>query len=228
MEKYAIIVAGGKGSRMGGTTPKQFLELKGKPLLWYSINAFLDAFIDLQVILVLPKEHMGTGASIIATVKDPPRVQMITGGSTRFHSVKNGLHKINTESVIFVHDGVRCLVTPDLIHSCYELTLKKGNAVPAVAATDSIRIATSNGNKQADRNSILFVQTPQTFLSGIIKPAFEQEYNEAFTDEATVVENTGVKINLAEGDASNIKITRPIDLLIAERILELRVVSREL
>jgi 2-C-methyl-D-erythritol 4-phosphate cytidylyltransferase len=225
MEKYAVIVAGGMGSRMGTSIPKQFLELKGKPLLFYSINAFLDAFSDLEVILVLPQQHMDTGAAMIAAVKDPRRVQLATGGATRFHSVKNGLDKVNQESVVFVHDGVRCLVTPELIHRCYELTLKKGNAIPAIAATDSIRIVTGNENEQADRNSIRIIQTPQTFLSGIIKTAFEQEYNEAFTDEATVVENTGIKINLAEGDTSNIKITHPIDLMIAEKILELRVLS---
>ena len=228
MEKYAVIVAGGTGSRMGTSIPKQFLELKGKPLIWYTINAFLDAFSDLQVIIVLPQEHMDTGAAIITTVMDPHRVQLATGGATRFHSVKNGLDKVNKESLVFVHDGVRCLVTAELIHRCYELTLKKGNAIPAIAATDSIRIVTGNENEQVDRTRIRIIQTPQTFLSGIIKNAFEQEYNEIFTDEATVVENTGIKINLIEGDTSNIKITHPIDLMIAEEILELRIKSYEL
>jgi 2-C-methyl-D-erythritol 4-phosphate cytidylyltransferase len=226
MEKYAVIVAGGTGSRMQAAIPKQFLLVKGKAVLWYTLTAFLNAFDDLQIILVLPQQHIETGASIAGSTNESHRIRITTGGETRFQSVKNGLKFIEKQSIVFVHDGVRCLVTPGLIRSCYASALKNGNAIPAVAVTDSIRIETDGENKLVDRNSIRIIQTPQTFLSSIIKRAFEQEYNESFTDEATVVEHSGIRINMVEGDVFNIKITRPIDLVIAEKILEERSLLR--
>jgi 2-C-methyl-D-erythritol 4-phosphate cytidylyltransferase len=222
MEKYAVIVAAGAGLRMGNSVPKQFLPLRGKPVLWHTLTAFLDAFSDLEIILILPEQHMETGRSIIQSTYDPNRIWMAPGGETRFHSVKNGLDHIRKQSIVFVHDGVRCLVTPALIRNCYESAVDKGNAVPAISAVDSIRIQTANGNELADRNHIRIIQTPQTFFSEVIKTAFEQDYNEAFTDEATVLEKLGIKINLIEGEAMNIKITKPVDLLVAEKILEER------
>lgn len=222
MEKYAVIVAGGSGLRMGTTIPKQFLPLHGKPVLWHTITAFLDSFSDMQIILVLPEEHTDTGLSIIRSTYDPDRIWITTGGETRFHSVKNGLEHIRRQAVVFVHDGVRCLVTPDLIRECYAAAIEDGNAVPAIAAVDTIRIETVNGNELIDRARVRIIQTPQTFYSDLIKAAFEQDYSESFTDEAAVVEKLGVKINLIEGEATNIKITRPVDLVIAEKILEER------
>ena len=225
MEKYAVIVAGGSGLRMGTTIPKQFLQLRGKPVLWYTLTAFLDSFPDMQIILVLAEEYTETGLAIIRSTNDPSRVWVTTGGETRFHSVKNGLDHIRKQAVVFVHDGVRCLITPELIRACYEAAIENGNAVPAVTAVDSIRIDTVNGNEPVDRSRIRIVQTPQTFYSDLIKAAFEQDYNEYFTDEASVVEQLGVKINLVEGEATNIKITQPLDLLIAEKVLEERAMS---
>lgn len=222
MEKYAVIVAGGSGLRMGTTIPKQFLLLRGKPVLWYSLTAFLDAFEDMQIILVLPEQHIETGRDILRSTRDPDRIWMTVGGETRFHSVKNGLKHIQKHSIVFVHDGVRCLLTPGLIRRCFAAAVDKGNAIPATQAVDSVRMETVGGNKQVDRNKIRLIQTPQTFYSDIIKTAFEQDFHESFTDEASVVENLGVKINLIEGESSNIKITRPIDLLIAEKLLEER------
>jgi 2-C-methyl-D-erythritol 4-phosphate cytidylyltransferase len=222
MEKYAVIVAGGTGVRMSTSMPKQFLLLNNKPVLWHTLAAFLTAFSDMQIILVLPQQYIETGEAIILSTCDPQRIQITTGGETRFHSVKNGLDCIQKESFVFVHDGVRCLVTAELIRSCYEVALAKGNAVPAIKASDSIRIESANGNQLIDRDTVRIIQTPQTFLSSIIKPAFEQVYNNAFTDEAIVVEKTGVKINLIEGESTNIKITRPLDMMIAEKILEER------
>jgi 2-C-methyl-D-erythritol 4-phosphate cytidylyltransferase len=221
MYKYAIIVAGGSGLRMGNNIPKQFLLLKGKPVLWHTIKAFTDAYADVEIILVLPQNHVEAGESFI---KEFPshKINVTTGGETRFHSVKNGLQFIKEKSVVFVHDGVRCLITPKLIRQCYEATMEKGNAVPAIAATDTIRLETSSGNEQVDRNKIRIIQTPQTFLSNLLINAFSQKYNSSFTDEANVVENTGVKINLVHGELSNIKITKPVDLLIAEKIAEER------
>ncbi len=222
MEKYAVIVAGGSGLRMGTTIPKQFLRVREHPVLWYTLTAFLDAFPDLQIILVLPEQHIGVGQEILRSTYDPDRIWMTVGGETRFHSVRNGLQHIHKHSIVFVHDGVRCLLTPELIRKCYQAAVDKGNAIPAITAVDTIRIETFNGNEQIDRNKVRIIQTPQTFFSEIIKSAFEQDYHETFTDEASVVEKLGVKINLIEGESSNIKITRPLDLLIAEKILEER------
>jgi len=219
MHKYAIIVAGGSGTRMGGDLPKQFQLLKGRSILWHTMKAFTEAYDDVQIILVLPENYMDRGEQIVKEFTSH-RIRITTGGTTRFQSVKNGLQLVDAHSIVFVHDAVRCLVSPQLIHLCAETALEKGNAIPAIAVTDTIRMITTSGNEQIDRNRLRIIQTPQTFFSNIIKPAFDQAYQESFTDEATVVEKTGVKIKLVEGEATNIKITRPGDLLIAVRILE--------
>lgn len=220
MKKFAVIVAGGSGTRMGNVTPKQFLLLKGKPVLWYTMDSFLRAYEDLHIILVLPKDHLKKGEKIINQLDAEGRVTMVEGGNTRFESVKEGLKKVEADSVVFVHDGVRCLISVPLIRRCYNQAIEKGSAVPAVAATDSIRIIKNGTHYISDRQQVRIIQTPQTFLSDIILPAFEQAYNDAFTDEATVVEAFGTAVYLTEGEYDNIKITRPIDLLIAERIIE--------
>lgn len=222
MKKYAVIVAGGSGMRMGTAVPKQFLELRGNPVLWYTINTFLESYTDLEVILVLPETHLETGLEIIRDSVDPDRVWMTVGGATRFHSVKNGLDHIHQHSIVMVHDGVRCLITTELVKRCVEEAMAYGNAIPAISAVDSIRIETIGGNEMIDRNKVRIIQTPQTFYSDLIKAAFEQDYEEGFTDEASVVERLQVKIHLVEGETTNLKITRPIDLLIAEKILEER------
>ena len=222
MKKYAVIVAGGSGLRMGTSVPKQFLLLREKPVLWYTLTSFLNSYPDLEIILVLHKDHIETGLEIIRSTSAPRRIAITEGGETRFHSVQNGLKHINQHSVVFVHDGVRCLITPALIRNCYEETIKNGNAVPAITAVDTVRIESASGNEQIDRNKVRIIQTPQTFFSDIIKAAFDQDFDDSFTDEASVVERLGVKINLVEGDTSNIKITTPVDLLIAEKVLEER------
>lgn len=220
MNKYAVIVAGGAGIRMGADIPKQFLLLKDKPVLHYTLQAFLDAYDDLQAILVLPDEHVARGEEIVQQTTSPGRVQIAKGGETRFHSVQNGLRLVRQPSVVFVHDGVRCLVSRKLIKDCFGHAVLEGNAVPAVAATESIRIDEYGSNYVIDRNKVRIIQTPQTFHADVLLEAFKQEYNPAFTDEATVVEAAGHKIFLVEGDYNNIKITRPLDLCIAEKLLE--------
>lgn len=224
MNKYAIIVAGGSGTRMGANLPKQFMLLKGKPVLYYTIKAFIEAYEDLQVILVLPADYMDIGKQIVAYF-DKDRISITAGGDTRFQSVKNGLALAEEESIIFVHDGVRCLVSKELIHRCYQKAVETGTAIPAIASKDSTRLLSKEGSEAFDRNKVMLVQTPQTFQSKILLPAFETGYKNEFTDEATVVEAHGMKVSLVEGEENNIKITRPGDLLIAERILGGRVHS---
>ena len=220
MKKYAIIVAGGIGNRMGQNIPKQFLLLNDKPVLYYTLKTFLEAFPDLHIILVLPDVYTDMGKEIVDGYFDYTRIQITAGGETRFHSVQNGLQLVQEESIVFVHDGVRCLVTKDLIHRCYQSALEAGSAVPVLPVKESIRLLIENDSEPLDRNAIVTVQTPQTFHSKILLPAFEIDFKERFTDEATVVEAFGLKVKLIEGEENNIKITRPMDMLLAERILQ--------
>ena len=222
MKKYAVIVAGGSGQRMRTDMPKQFLLLQQKPLLWYTLHIFLTTFDDLQIILVLPKNNIEEGEKICKDLGAEKRVVITEGGITRFHSVQKGLPYITEPSIVFVHDGVRCLVSKELICRCYDQALEKGSAIPAVAATDSIRIINEKDHTVADRNHVRIIQTPQTFRSEILLPAFNTQYKDSFTDEATVVEASGEKVFLIDGEYENIKITRPADLLIAEQILASR------
>ena len=219
MKKYAVIVAAGSGSRMNSEVPKQFMLLKNKPLLFYALNTFLQAYNDLEVILVLPAEHMSKGQEIIDGFFDNSRVKICEGGRTRFHSVQNGLSMIESESIVFVHDGVRCLISAELIHRCYKAAVEFGTAVPVVDVNDSIRIITEEGNEPVDRNMIKVVQTPQAFHSKILLAAYNIDYKEKFTDEASVVEACGLKIHLVKGEENNIKITRPTDLSLAATLL---------
>lgn len=219
MKKYVIVVAGGSGTRMGTSLPKQFMLLRDKPVLYYTLKVFLEAYDDLEIVLVLPVDYTDMGQEIIDAFFDKERIRITAGGDTRFQSVKNGLSLIDEESIIFVHDGVRCLVTKELIQRCYLQAVETGTAIPAVPSKDSIRLITEEGNEAFDRNKVMLVQTPQTFHSKILLPAFQIDYKDKFTDEATVVEAYGMKVSLVEGEVNNIKITRPVDLLIAESIL---------
>jgi 2-C-methyl-D-erythritol 4-phosphate cytidylyltransferase len=222
MLKYAIIVAGGSGTRMGGNLPKQFLLLNKKPVLYYTIRTFLQAFDDLEVILVLPQAYMDMGQEMVNAWFKKGRIRITQGGDTRFQSVKNGLHLVGEESIIFVHDGVRCLLSTSLIHACYDKAMETGSAIPVVASKDSVRLITAEGNEVADRSKVMLVQTPQTFLSKILIPAFDVDYDDKFTDEAIVVEASGQKVSLVQGEETNIKITTPLDLVIAENLLAKR------
>jgi 2-C-methyl-D-erythritol 4-phosphate cytidylyltransferase len=219
MKKYAIIVAGGTGKRMQNDIPKQFLLINNKPVLFYTLNVFLKTFNDLQIILVLPVEFMSMGREIIDGYFNNERIIITAGGDTRFQSVKNGLQLVVEESIVFVHDGVRCLLSPDLIKRCYDQAIETGSAIPAIAIKDSVRIITDEGNEALDRSSIKCIQTPQTFHSKILLPAFNIDYKDKFTDEATVVEAYGLKVFLIEGEENNIKITRPVDMLVAEKLI---------
>ena len=221
MKKIAVIVAGGTGTRMGTDIPKQFLLLHHQPVLQHAIAAFTNAFTDIAIVVVLPAQHISAGMKI-AEQFTSHTITCIEGGSTRFYSVKNGLAHVPPHSVVFVHDAVRCLLTTELIHACYNQALDKGSAIPAVIATDSIRIVNGNSSRTADRNNIRLVLPPQTFKSELLLEAFSQEYQDSFTDEATVVEALGKEVFLIDGDYNNIKITRPLDMILAEKILETR------
>jgi len=219
LKKIAVIVAGGTGTRMNNSVPKQFLLLKNKPVLFYTINTFLEAYDDMQIVLVLPEEHVAAGQEIIDAFFDYSRIKITIGGRTRFHSVQNGLALIEEESIVFVHDAVRCLVTTALIKRCYDTAMEYGSAIPVIDSKDSVRIVTGNDNAAIERSSVKLVQTPQTFHSKILLPAFNIDYKDKFTDEATVVEAFGLKVQLVEGEEDNIKITKPADLIVAEQIL---------
>lgn len=220
MKKKAIIVAAGNGSRMQSVIPKQFLLIAGKPLLYYTIQSFINAFEDIEIILVLPAAHITKGMEIIDGYFDAEKFIVCEGGPTRFESVKNGLAYIREDCIVFMHDGVRCLVSSDLIQRCYETALTEGTAIPAIACKDSIRIINDEGNEHISREKIRLIQTPQAFHSKIILPAYEIDYKPWFTDEASVVESYGLKIKLINGEDNNIKITTPSDFLFASFILE--------
>ena len=219
MKKFAVIVAGGTGSRMNHTTPKQFLLLQGKPVLYYTIHSFLQAYDDLHIILVLPEEHVAAGQEIIDAFFDYSRIQITIGGRTRFHSVQNGLQFVNEEAIVFVHDAVRCMVSVDLIKRCYDAAMETGSAIPVIDCKDSVRIMIEDRNEALERSHVKLVQTPQTFHSKILLPAYQIDYKDKFTDEATVVEAFGLKVKLVDGEENNFKITRPVDLVMAEHLL---------
>ncbi|MCB9045875.1 MAG: 2-C-methyl-D-erythritol 4-phosphate cytidylyltransferase [Chitinophagales bacterium] len=220
MDKYAVIVAGGKGVRMGNALPKQFLPLAGKPVLYYTIKAFADAYEDMKLILVLPADQLSYTQMVLQAFPERIDIAIVTGGLTRFHSVQNGLKEVPADSVVFVHDGVRPMVSPALIKACYEQAVTKGSAIPAIPVSDSMRQVEGDKSKPVDRQYMRSIQTPQTFLSEMLLPAFEQEYSEAFTDEATVVEAYGKQVYLINGERSNIKLTTPEDMLYAELMLK--------
>lgn len=219
-QKIAIVVAGGSGQRMGTSLPKQFLELGGKPVLLHAIMAFYQAYDDMKVVLVLPDAHRAYAERELRLSDHFPQLTVVPGGETRFHSVKNGLAEVKGPSVVFVHDGVRPLASTSLIHRCYEAALEHGSAIPAIDLKDSIRELRADGNAAADRSRFKIIQTPQTFLSDVLLPAFDLPYDSLFTDEATVVERLGHKVHLVQGEERNLKITRPEDLVIAEALLD--------
>ncbi len=219
MNKVAIIVAGGSGTRMGSDLPKQFLKINNKPLLFYTLEVFLRAYNDLKIILVVPDAYIEMACEIIDAYFDETRIVITVGGATRFESVKKGLQLVEEESVVFVHDAVRCLVTTALIQRCYEKALETGSAIPVISCSDSTRLITEEGSEPLKREKLMLVQTPQAFHSKILLPAYQIDYKERFTDEATVVEAFGMKVSLVDGDRNNIKVTHPLDLAIAERLL---------
>jgi len=220
--KYAVIVAGGSGLRMGNPVPKQFLPLLGKPVLYYSIAAFLDAMPGIKVILVLPQSQASYTDMVLSLLPADADITIVPGGVTRFHSVQNGLQQVDGQGIVFIHDGVRPLVSKDLINACYVQALQVGSAIPAIPVTDSIRRISPDGSAPVAREELRVIQTPQTFVTDIILPAFGQSYDTAFTDEATVVEAHGGNVYLVTGERNNLKVTTPEDMIMAEALLNAR------
>lgn len=222
MKYYAIIVAGGTGSRMQHTLPKQFLPLAGKPVLMHSMETFFACGYQPDIIIVLNRTLISEWGELCVRHNFTTPHRVTEGGLTRYDSVKNGLKLTGPNSVIAVHDAARPLVSTSLITRCYEQASEYGNAIPAVQSTDSIRVAEHGGSRVINREDVYRIQTPQTFKSEILHDAFEQAYDTAFTDDASVIEKAGHQIRLIPGESSNMKITYPGDLLIAETLLKNR------
>lgn len=221
MKKHIIIVAGGSGTRMNSAIPKQFLEIHGKPILMHSIEIFAKAIPEINIILVLPLSYRKEWETLCKKHNFTIPFQLADGGETRFHSVKNGLTLVPENAVVGIHDAARPLVSIQTILNAFETAEQKGNASPAIQINESLREVKDNNNRAIDRSTIFIIQTPQCFQSNLIKKAFLQEYHHSFTDDASVLEAMGEKINLIEGNRENIKITTPLDLIISEAIMRL-------
>lgn len=219
-KKYAIIVAGGSGSRMNSIVPKQFMRINGKPLLMYTFDAFLRYDNSCEFILVLPGPEIDTWKKLCEEFSFQINHKIVAGGNTRFHSVRNGLAQIQEEGIVFIHDGVRPLVSQQTIENCYLTALEKGNALPVFAPPESIRKVNGKKSRAVNRDCFYLVQTPQTFRASLIKEAYQKKYLKNFTDDACVLESQGEEINLVEGNRENIKITYPADLKIAAALLQ--------
>lgn len=218
----ALIVAGGSGSRMGTALPKQFLALSGKPLLYWSIKAFQEFKPGIDVVLVLPAAQLSLAQIVLQAFPERVDLSLVAGGDTRFASVANGLKEVPDDAVVLVHDGARPLVSPALIRRCYEGALQHGSAIPVLPVADSIREETSSGSRSISRDALRIVQTPQAFDAAMLKAAFRQPYQKAFTDEASVMEQAGRHVHLVPGERSNLKVTTPEDMIVAEALLQLR------
>jgi 2-C-methyl-D-erythritol 4-phosphate cytidylyltransferase len=219
MDLYALIVAGGSGSRMGTNIPKQFLELAGKAVLMHTIERFTAFDESIRIIAVLPDDQLGFWEALKIKYSFSVPHKIVAGGAQRFYSVKNGLSEVDDESLVAIHDGVRPLVSVDTIKRCFHAAKDFGNAVPVISPSDSVRMITEKGNMPVSRHSLRLIQTPQVFNAKLIKKAYQQTYNPDITDDATLLEKTGVTIHLVEGNRENIKITNREDLAIAEALL---------
>ena len=220
---YVIVVAGGKGLRMGGEIPKQFLLLKGKPVLMHTLERFHRYDAALNLILVLPEAQQTYWQELCAVHRFDIPHTVVDGGETRFHSSLNGLAAIDNDAkgIVAIHDGVRPLVSQAVIERCFAAARTFGSAIPVVPVTDTLRMKAADGRERnVDRSRYSIVQTPQTFDIALAKRAFQQPYNEAFTDDASVIEQLGAKVQTVEGNRENVKLTTPADLRIAESLFE--------
>ncbi len=218
MEKYIIIVAGGKGLRMGGEIPKQFIPVGGRPILMRTMEAFAAYDPRMKVVLVLPKDQQEYWKELCEEYDFTLPYLLADGGETRFHSVRNGLDKIAVEgeALVGVHDGVRPFVAQEVIARCYETALREKAVVPVIGVVETVRRIVPQGSVTVDRDEYRLGQTPQVFHLSLLRDAYRQPYVPMFTDDASVVEAFGHKVTLVEGNRENIKITTPFDLKVAE------------
>lgn len=226
MKKYAIIVAGGKGLRMGGEIPKQFIPVQGRPVLMRTLDAFHAYDESVELIVVLPVAQQDYWKELCREYDFRIPYRLADGGETRFHSVANGLAEVpdgETDALVAVHDGVRPFVSREVIAACYESAFRERAAIPVAEVVETLRCLKSNETEgdsvTVDRAQYRLVQTPQTFRADVLKAAYRQEYRPFFTDDASVVEAMGVPVSLVPGNRENIKITTPFDLKIAEALL---------
>ena len=215
MTRTALIVAGGKGLRMGSDLPKQFLPIGGKPVLMHTLEVFRKYDETLQIIVVLPREQQDFWKQLCQKHSFAVEHILADGGETRFHSVKNGLALVQGPGLVGVHDGVRPFVSRQVIERCYQLAETKKAVIPVVDVVETIRHLTDTGSETVSRSDYKLVQTPQVFDVELLKRAYAQEYTSFFTDDASVVEAMGESVYLAEGNRENIKITTPFDLKIS-------------
>ncbi|MEO1054861.1 MAG: 2-C-methyl-D-erythritol 4-phosphate cytidylyltransferase [Bacteroidota bacterium] len=218
-KEYAIIVAGGKGTRMESDIPKQFITLGGKPILMHTINAFVNYSDKISIILVLPSDDIATWNQLCAKYNFDVPITIQTGGDSRFQSVKRGLEIIDGDGLVAIHDGVRPLVSTEIIGASFNLAAIHKSAVAAVRLKESIRITDKDTTKAMDRAKFRLIQTPQTFEVDLIKDAYNTKEEDFLTDDASVAERSGHKISLFEGSYENIKITTPEDLKVAEALM---------
>jgi len=221
MINHLILVAGGKGVRMGGNIPKQFLELKGSPILIHTLTRFIYFDKNINIILGIPHEYKKTWNNLCEKSNFTLKHQVVDGGENRFHTVKNCLDQIKVPGLVAIHDGVRPFISRQTIKKCFELAGKNGSAIPVIDIRESIRFIEGKNNTCVDRNKYKIVQTPQVFRSDIIKEAYSKAgFKDSFTDDASVVENAGYKIHLVEGNVENIKITTKEDLILAKEFVK--------
>lgn len=225
-KEYALIVAGGKGTRIKSKLPKQFLELQGKPVLLHTLEAFFRYSDKINIILVLPADDFIIWQSICEKFQFDAPIVLQPGGDTRFQSVKNGLEKIEGDGLVAIHDGVRPLISEDIIAASFRLAAVHKSAVAAVRLKESIRMTDMDTTKAVDRSKFRIIQTPQTFDVSLIKAAYQMKEDVSLTDDASVAEQSGHAISLFEGSYQNIKITTEEDLIVAEALLNSRVKFR--
>lgn len=226
LQEYAIVVAGGKGTRIKSLVPKQFIELSGLPILMHTLTAFREYSSEIRIVLVLPQDDEERWKSLCAKHQFDVPLTIVHGGETRFQSVKNGLALVPDNSLVAIHDGVRPLVSSDIIGASFRLAAVHGTAVTAVRLKDSIRITDQDNTKAVDRSKFRLIQTPQTFKSELIKKAYQTKEEVSMTDDASVAEHAGHLISLFEGSYENIKVTTGDDLVVAEALLASRTKSR--
>lgn len=220
MKKIVLIAAGGAGKRMGSPLPKQFLEIAGKPILLHVFQTFLSYAPDMQFVLVLPESYHKDWIDLCQKHHFENHHHLVSSGPTRFHSVKNGLRHIPNDALVAIHDGVRPLVSLNTISQVFHFAEKFGSAIPVIKPVESVRTIEGPLSKPLDRENIRLVQTPQCFYGELVKKAYNKNYHESFTDDATVVENEGGRLFFIDGNSENIKITTPADLIIAEALLK--------